>query len=255
MANSIKIFENKDLGAIRTLIIDKEPFFVGKDVAQILGYSNTKQAIIKHIHDEDKINYQCETNGGLQTMVIINESGLYSLILGSKLASAREFKHWVTKDILPKIRRSGIYVEEALLENPELLVDAMTKLLQNYNFNKKSLEVIESKANYYDYVLDSKNAVTITAIAKDYGHSGKWLNALLHNLRVQYFQNGIWLLYSEYAYEGYTRTKTHIRIDENNEKHSYIHTYWTQKGRNFIYNVLASIDVYPLKEVDFYENE
>lgn len=113
MRNEIKVFENKEFGAVRTVEIDGEPWFIGKDVAEILGYSNPRDAISKHIDDEDKGVAKCDTLGGNQKLSIINESGLYSLILLSKLPTAKSFKRWVTSEILPTIRKTGGYVSNA----------------------------------------------------------------------------------------------------------------------------------------------
>ncbi len=107
--NEIKIFENTEFGSVRTIAIDGEPYFVGKDVAVILGYSNPRDALAKHVDDEDKGVAKCDTLGGIQDLTVINESGLYSLILSSKMPNAKKFKHWVTSEVLPSIRRTGGY--------------------------------------------------------------------------------------------------------------------------------------------------
>lgn len=105
----IQVFENSEFGKVRTVRIDNETYFVGKDVAGILGFSNSRKAIADHVDDEDKGVTNCYTPGGKQNVTIINESGLYSLILGSKLESAKKFKHWVTSEVLPSIRKTGGY--------------------------------------------------------------------------------------------------------------------------------------------------
>lgn len=107
--NEIKIFENTEFGSVRTIAIDGEPYFVGKDVAVILGYSNPRDALAKHVDDEDKGVAKCDTLGGIQDLTVINESGLYSLILSSKMSNAKKFKHWVTSEVLPSIRKTGSY--------------------------------------------------------------------------------------------------------------------------------------------------
>lgn len=112
--NNIKIFENKELGTIRTVTIDEEPWFVGKDVAAALGYEKERNAIQKHVDAEDALKWGIPTNGGMQDMTVINESGLYALIFSSKLESARKFKHWVTSEVLPSIRKTGGYGTEQL---------------------------------------------------------------------------------------------------------------------------------------------
>ena len=115
--NELKIFENEEFGQVRTIVINNEPWFVGKDVATALGYANPKNAVPKHVSDEDKLSTQIEYAGQRRTVTVINESGLYALIFGSKLESAKRFKHWVTNEVLPTIRKTGGYVN-----NDELFV-------------------------------------------------------------------------------------------------------------------------------------
>lgn len=107
--NQLEIFRNREFGEIRTVTIDGEPWFVGKDVAEILGYSNPRDTLAKHVDDEDKGVAKCDTLGGIQDLTVINESGLYSLILSSKMATAKRFKRWVTSEVLPQIRKTGSY--------------------------------------------------------------------------------------------------------------------------------------------------
>src|SRR5699024_5271163 len=107
--NELQIFNNEEFGKIRTVTINNEPWFVSKDVATALGYSNSRDAISKHVFDDDKGVAKCDTPSGRQEMSVINESGLYALIFGSKLDSAKRFKHWVTSEILPSIRKTGSY--------------------------------------------------------------------------------------------------------------------------------------------------
>lgn len=108
--NNIQVFNNSEFGSIRTVEINKEPFFVAKDVAEILGYSNSRKAIIDHVDEEDKGVTKCDTLGGVQELSVINESGLYSLVLSSKLPAAKRFKRWVTSEVLPAIRKTGGYI-------------------------------------------------------------------------------------------------------------------------------------------------
>ena len=109
--NKLEIFKNQDFGEIRAILINDEPYFVGKDVAMILGYTNPRKAVIDHVDDEDKLMYQIDTSGQNRQMLIINESGLYSLILSSKLPNAKKFKRWVTSEVLPEIRKNGSYTK------------------------------------------------------------------------------------------------------------------------------------------------
>ena len=109
MANEVQIFENAEFGKVRTVVVKDEPYFVGKDVAEILGYKDTVNALKAHVDEEDKTGWQITPSRGTQTATIINESGLYSLILSSKLPAAKKFKRWVTSEVLPSIRKTGSY--------------------------------------------------------------------------------------------------------------------------------------------------
>ena len=252
--NELQVFNNAEFGSVRTTVIDGEPFFVGKDVAEILGYSNVRDAIIKHVDDEDKGVAKCDTLGGMQDLTIINESGLYSLILRSQLPKARKFKRWVTSEVLPAIRRHGVYAIDEILENPDLAIAALTQLKEERK-RRKELELtaavqkqqiaeLKPKASYYDLILQNRNTVPVTQIAKDYGMSGRRFNELLHDLGIQYKFRKTWLLYQHYADLGYTQSKT-FAIDA--EK-SVMHTYWTQKGRLFLYDLLKGEGILPLIE-------
>lgn len=175
----LQIFRNAELGSIRTLTINGEPYFVGKDVAVILGYSNPRDALAKHIDVEDKGVAKCDTLGGIQELTVINESGLYSLILSSKLPAARTFKRWVTSEVLPAIRKHGIYALDEVLNNPDILIAALTELKAEREKTKALTETVavqnqqiiemQPKASYYDVVLRCRDAVNIRVIAKDYG--------------------------------------------------------------------------------------
>ena len=126
--NYMEIFKNSEFGSVRTTIIDNQPYFVGKDVADILGYKNNRQAIRDHVDEDDKGVTKWFTKGGAQNLTVINESGLYSLILGSKLPSAKRFKKWVTSEVLPSIRKRGIYTIDELIADPDLILEAATSL-------------------------------------------------------------------------------------------------------------------------------
>lgn len=237
--SELQIFKNAEFGSIRTLTINGEPYFVGRDVAEILGYSNSRKALADHVDEEDKGVTKCDTLGGTQEMTVINESGLYSLILGSKLPTARKFKRWVTSEVLPTIRRHGVYAVDEVLANPDMLIEALLQLKAEREINQALKETVavqnqqivemKPKASYYDVVLNCKDLVAISVIAKDYGWSANRMNQYLHQKGVQYKQgNKIWLLYQKYAEMGYTNTKTHSYPGNDGTMHTAVHTYWTQ---------------------------
>ena len=255
--NELEIFENPDFGKVRTMEINGEPYFVGKDVAEILGYSNPQKALRDHIDEEDKTLNDLFTVNGTKG-VLINESGLYSLILSSKLPKAKEFKRWVTSDVLPSIHRHGLYATDELIANPDIAIAAFQALKEEREKSRQLMDTVavqtqqiaelQPKASYYDVVLNCKDLLSITEIAKDYGKSAKWLNNYLHDNKVQFKQGDIWLLYSKHAEKGYTNTKTQSFNGNDGRVHTKVHTYWTQKGRLFIYDLLKSNGIVPMIE-------
>ena len=250
----LQIFNSTEFGSVRTATVNGEVMFVGKDVADILEYTNTAKAIRDHVDEEDKLTERIVLSGQNREVIFINESGLYSLILSSKMPNAKKFKHWVTAEVLPTVRKHGMYAIDEILENPDLAIEALTQLKEERE-RRKQLECqtliqrqqiaeMQPKASYYDLILQNKNTVPITQIAKDYGMSGRKFNELLHELGVQYKFRKTWLLYQQYAECGYTQSRTYA-IDESR---SVMHTYWTQKGRLFLYDLLKSEGIYPLIE-------
>lgn len=249
--NEIFNFKGQD---VRTIIINNVPWFVGKDVASILGYVGTNKAIRTHVDDEDKGVTKMDTPGGNQETIIINESGLYSLILSSKLEKAKEFKRWVTSVVLPSIRKNGMFVTDELLKNPDFAIATFQKLKEEMMLRERVqeelaqknqiIQELQPKATYYDLILQSESLVAISVIAKDYGMSARKMNDLLHKMKVQFKQGSTWLLYQKYSDKGYTQSKTHT-IDAEQSK---MHTYWTQKGRLFIYDLLKNKGILPLIE-------
>ncbi|HBH95721.1 MAG TPA: BRO family protein [Ruminococcaceae bacterium] len=251
--NEIMLFKHDEFGEVRTLVMDGEPWFVGKDVAEILGYSNTRKAISDRVDDKDKKDGVTirDSIGREQKPIFINESGLYSLVLSSKLPKAREFKHWVTSKILPSLRKYGAYfTPEALYQSlckPENLIEILHALADEQKRNTDlSVENarLSVKARYYDEILNSKNNVPVTQIAKDYGMSAIAFNKMLHEYGIQYPIRNSWVLYAEYANNGYTQSKTY-KYAENKAS---MHTCWTQKGRLFLYEFLRERGVLPMCE-------
>ncbi|QQA49382.1 phage antirepressor [Staphylococcus pseudintermedius] len=244
----LQIFNFEEL-PVRTLTVDDEPYFVGKDVAEILGYSKARNAIAKHVDFEDKKDAPIQGPlGGTQKMTIINESGLYSLIFSSKLESAKRFKRWVTSEVLPAIRKHGIYATDSVIEqtiqNPDYIIYVLTEFKKEREGRlvaEQQVKELKPKATYYDLVLQNKSLLSVSKIAKDYGMSARALNKLLHELGVQYKQGDIWLLYAKHQDKGYTQTSTYA-LDE---KHSKVTTKWTQKGRLFIYELLKNKGILP----------
>ena len=165
--NELKIFKNEEFGKVRAIEQNGEPWLVGKDVAEILGYSNTRDAIAKRVDDEDKGVAKCDTLGGVQDLTIINESGLYSLILSSKLPTAKAFKHWVTSEILPSIRKNGGYIAgQETMTDDELLAKALMVAQNKIAEKDKQIEQLTPKAIFADAVAASKTSILVGDLAK-----------------------------------------------------------------------------------------
>lgn len=258
--NQLQIFENKEFGKIRTVEINNEPYFVGKDVADILGYANARKAIRDHIDEEDRLTERIVTSGQSRDMFVINESGLYSLILSSKLPTAKKFKRWVTSEVLPSIRKHGMYATDELIANPDIAIAAFQALKEEReqrqllqfecNKQKQIIGELKPKADYTDIILQSKSLISVTQISKDYGMSGTAMNELLHRYGVQYKQGRQWLLYSKYHNNGFTHSETVTITRSDGRTDTVLNTKWTQKGRLFIYNLLKSHDILPVIERD-----
>jgi len=256
----LQIYKNAEFGSVRTTTIGGQPYFVGKDVTDILGYQNGSRDINRHVDEEDRQKAMFFDGTQDKETIIINESGLYSLILSSKMPNAKKFKRWVTNDVLPAIRKHGIYATDDLIANPDLAIAAFTALKEERERNKtltaavavqqQQIAEMKPKATYYDVVLKCKDAVNISVIAKDYGWSGIRMNEYLHDKGIQFKQSDTWLLYQKHADKGYTRTNTHVYEDSNGFEHTKVHTKWTQKGRLFIYEQLKADSIYPQIELE-----
>lgn len=171
----VEIFKNKEFGQVRTVVLDNKPYFIGKDVAVILGYSNPRDALAKHVDDEDKGVAKCDTLGGYQKLTVINESGLYSLILSSKLPNAKKFKRWVTSEVLPSIRNHGLYAVDEVLSNPDMLINALTALKnerQKRLAAETQIKEMHPKALFSDAVSVSNTTILIGELAKILNQNG-----------------------------------------------------------------------------------
>ncbi|AQN32179.1 phage antirepressor [Mammaliicoccus sciuri] len=250
----LQIF-NFDSNEVRTVVVNEEPYFVGKDVANILGYKNGSRDINAHVDEEDKLKYQISTSGQKRNQTLINESGLYSLIFSSKLDSAKRFKRWVTSEVLPAIRKHGIYATDSVIEqtiqNPDYIIHVLTEFKKEKEQRmllQQQIGELKPKADYFDQILKSKKLITVNAIAKDYGMTAQALNKVLHELKVQFKQSGQWLLYAKYHDKGYTHSEPHKYIRKDGTEDFSLHTKWTQKGRIFLYNLLKENGILPMIE-------
>lgn len=228
--NEVKLFENEEFGQVRMVLVEDEPYFVGKDVAEALGYADPSSAVSKNVDAEDKTTLLLEQDGSnyKSKTTVISESGLYALIFGSKLESAKKFKHWVTSEILPSIRKHGIYatdnVIDNILNNPDFGIELLTKLKE-----ERAARVEAEKKNA---ILTHVNKTyTMTEIAKELNlKSATELNKILADKHIQYKVNNTWVFYSDYSNLGYEDIKQEV-LDNG---HVIYHRKITQMGRAFI---------------------
>lgn len=234
--NDLKIFTNDEFGQVRTIVIDNEPWFVGKDVAVALGYSDLNHAITDHVDLEDRVNSKTQGQNvpefGQRGTWLINESGVYDLIFGSKLESAKRFKRWVTSEVLPAIRNHGIYatdnVIDEILNNPDFGIELLTKLK-----DERGKRIAAEKKNAV--LMHVNKTYTVTEIAKELGlKSAIELNKILADLHIQYKINNTWVMYSDYSNLGYEEIKQEVLDNGTVVYHRRI----TQIGREFIVNLI-----------------
>lgn len=234
-------FTNEQFGTVRTIEEDGKILFCAKDVAMALGYKDTINAIKQHCRGVVK-HHLIDSLGRNQETNFIPEGDIYRLVIGSALPGAEKFETWIFDEVLPSIRKTGGYISgQESLSPAELMAKALLVAQRTLDEREARLMALAAenqkllpKATYCDMVLQTKNAVPITQIAKDYGMSAIKLNKLLHDLKVQYKIDKCWVLYQDYADKGYTKSMTHVISEDK----SIIHTYWTQTGRLFLYELL-----------------
>lgn len=252
--NHLVTFNNPEFGAVRVIERNGEPWLVGKDVAEALGYSDTFGALKKHVDDEDKLVCQIDSAGQKRDATIINESGLYSLVLSSKLPGAKRFRRWVTAEVLPSIRKHGAYMTpesiEKVLTDPDTIIQLATTLKEERE-KRKALETenaaqkqmiaeFEPIRQYVDEILSSTGTLATSQIAADYGMSARKLNKILHEEGLQRSVNGQWILYTKHMNQGYTKSKTIQITRSDGRPDTVLHTEWTQKGRLLIHEILTA---------------
>lgn len=248
----MQVFKNEQFGEVRTLFKDGEPWFVGVDVCRALEIKNNRNAFARLDSDEKGV-HSVDTPGGKQDLVIVNEPGLYRLILGSRRPEANTFKRWMLHDVVPAIRKTGGYIMgEEHMDDEEVMARALliahNKLAQldkQVAKLREEAKIMAPKAEYCDMVLKAPNAVSISCIAKDYGMSAKAMNQKLKELGVQYRCGGMWLLYSKYQNKGYTKSETYTVKSTGK---AVMRTKWTQDGRLGIYEILKKDGILPLME-------
>lgn len=226
-----------------------------KDVADILEYSETAQ-MTRRLDKEDSMSVKL--TGMNMKSTIINESGLYEAIIGSKKKEVKPFKRWITHEVLPTIRKHGAYMTDAKAQDvisgnglADLLLQAGNQIKQlELEKSQLNLELTEAteKTRYLDLILDSPDELIVKQIAQDYGMTAVKFNQILNKLRIQYKQNNQWILYSKYQGKGYIKSRTFNYVGNDGKQHTRINTCWTQKGREFLYRKLKKAGHLPVVE-------
>ena len=242
MEQEIKTFKNEQFGRIRTMVGENgEPWFLGIDLAKMLGYKNPSNALQVHVDSDDKTSYLIQVSGSnyKANTLFVNESGLYSLILASKLPQAKAFKRWVTAEVLPQIRKTGGYIplkdqEGRELSDLEIMCRAMMIMKKSIEQKEQLIADLQPKADYVDEVLDSVDCLTMTQVAKGLGMTVHDLTTRLLQDGIIYEQSGQYMLYAPYARRGLATCRTHTHRDLFGTVHTHTYLVWTEKGKKFI---------------------
>lgn len=250
--NELKIFENHKFGEVRTIEEDGKVLFCGSDVAKALGYSNPRDALSRHCRGV--VKRDTPTESGMQEMSFIPEGDIYRLAARSKLPGAEEFERWVFDEVIPSIRRTGAYMMPQDYPSAlRALADAEEKKMQLLAENQRQAQIIadfEPMRQYVDTILESPAVLATGQIAADYDLSANRLNKILHEEGVQHKVNGQWILYKKHMGKGYTKSRTTPITHSSGQQDIKMHTYWTQKGRMMIHNILTARGILAVMDRD-----
>ena len=228
MQSNIQIFTSEVFGEIRTCQVNNQIMFVGKDVAKALGYTNTPKAIRDHIDDDDKLTERFVLSGQVRSVIIINESGLYSLILSSKLPQAKAFKRWVTSEVLPQIRQTGGYIPTRAADGRDLSAEEI--LNRADAIVGRTLRMLNEEA---------EDTLTATQVAKTFNMTTLDLNAILRDMGIQYRRGGHWNISDDLADRNLTRLRTHVSYSLKGVKKVKVYMTWTLDGVRFLNSKLG----------------
>ena len=239
MKQNIISINHEQFGQLRAVLDERgEPWFVGSDVANSLGYTNPRKALRDHVDEEDKTRNESFLVNGT-TPVLINESALYTLVLKSKLENARKFRKWVTSEVLPSIRKQGGYMIARPDESDEVILARALQIMQaTLQRRDEQIAKLQPRADYADHVLDSVSCFTVTQIGKELNMTGHDLNILLCQKHIQYVQSGQYLLYADYARQGLAKNRTFEYHSPDGELKTRTYLVWTERGRIFIHQLL-----------------
>ena len=239
MGNEIISINHEQFGQLRAVLDERgEPWFVGSDVASSLGYSNPRKALRDHVDEEDKTRNETFLVNGTAP-ILINESALYTLVLRSKIKDARKFRRWVTGEVLPSIRKNGGYMVVRPDESDEVIMARALQIMQaTLQRRDEQIAMLKPRADYADHVLDSITCITTTQLAKELDMTAQELNRLLCEMHIQYWQSGQYLLYADYARQGYAKNRTHSYRGQDGMLRTNTYLVWTERGRDFIHQLL-----------------
>lgn len=249
----LQIFNNDRFGQVRIIPVDGELMFVAKDVCDCLEITKHRDAISR-LDSDERGSVKLDTPGGKQDIAAINEYGLYSLVLSSRKPEAKDFKRWITHDVIPAIRKTGSYSMVIPQTLPEAL-RAYADEVESHNATKaivaqQEQQIAEFKPvkDYVDKILSSKSCLTITQIAADYGMSAQELNKILHEAGLQRKVGDQWILYKQHMAKGFTKSETFTFCRSDGRLDSKITTKWTQKGRLEIHSILTKLNIHAVCE-------
>ena len=237
--NQIQIFQNQEFGAIRTISNKQgEAMFCLKDVCEVLELQ-TKQ-VVRRLEDDVFSKHPIVDNlGRVQQATFVNEDGLYDTILESRKPQAKQFRKWVTSEVLPSIRKQGGYMIVRPDESDEVILARALQIMQaTLQRRDEQIARLKPRADYADHVLDSISCFTVTQIGKELGMTGHDLNVFLCSHKIQYAQSGQYLLYADYARQGLAKNRTFSREASDGTLHTRTYLVWTEKGRDFIHQLL-----------------
>lgn len=244
---ALQRFQNSQFGDLEILTIEGKQWFPATEVAMTLGYSNPRDAISRHVKRRGVVNHDViDSLGRKQNKKFIDEGNLYRLISRSKLPQAEQFEEWVFDEVLPAIRKHGIYatdnVIEQTLKDPDYIITVLTEYKKEKEQNlllQQEIGELKPKADYVDEILKSTGTLATTQIAPDYGISAQKLNKLLHEARLQRKVNKQWVLYSEHMGKSYTESDTIAIVRSDGREDTVLQTRWTQKGRLKIHEIMT----------------
>ena len=237
--SEIQIFQNQEFGAIRTLSNEQgEPMFCLKDVCEALGLQ-TKQVVRRLMDDVFSKHPIVDNLGRTQQATFVNEDGLYDTILESRKPQAKLFRKWVTGEVLPSIRKNGGYMVVRPDESDEVIMARALQIMQaTLQRRDEQIAMLKPRADYADHVLDSITCITTTQLAKELDMTAQELNRLLCEMHIQYWQSGQYLLYADYARQGYAKNRTHSYRGHDGMLRTNTYLVWTERGRDFIHQLL-----------------